>query len=85
MYGAYIDPAVLENLKSYENPVSILLARAMKSTESFDDFGPSITRNDLGNMFPNATVKRYPQHSHFLPMENPNLIADAIKTLCMSL
>lgn len=85
MYGAYINPAVLESLKSYEKPVSILLARAMKSTESFDDFGPSITRNDLGNMFPNATVKRYPQHSHFLPMENPNLIADAIRTLCMSL
>jgi len=78
MYGAYIDPQVLEDLKSYENPVSVLLARAMKSTESFDDFGPSITRNDLGEMFPSALVKRYSEHSHFLPMENTNLVANAI-------
>jgi len=82
MYGAYIDPKVLQDLKTYENPVSILLARVMKSTESFDDFGPSITRNDLGNMFPDAVVKRYSKHSHFLPMENTKLVADAIMQHC---
>lgn len=82
MYGAYIDPQVLEDLKSYKNPVTVLLARAMKSTESFDDFGPSITRNDLADMFPNAVVERYPEHSHFLPMESTKLVANAIIQLC---
>ena len=78
MYGAYINPQVLEDLKSYKNPVSVLLARAMKSTESIDDYGPSLTRCDIGNMFPNSGVERYPEHSHFLPMENTKLVASAI-------
>ena len=78
MYGAYIDPQVLEDLKSYKNPVSVLLARAMKSTESFDDYGPSLTRSDIGDMFPNTVVERYPDHSHFLPMEKTKLVASAI-------
>ena len=85
MYGAYIDPKVLQDLKTYKNPVSILLARAMKSTDNFDNFGPSITRNDLGDMFPDAVVQRYSKHSHFLPMENTKLVADAIVQLCETL
>ena len=81
MYGAYIDPVVLKDLRSYPNPVSILLARTMEPSENFDNFGPSITRPDIGDLFPNATVTRHEKYSHFLPMENTALVADTIKGL----
>lgn len=81
MYGAYIDPTVIEDLKSYTRPVSILLARTMESTEDFENFGPSITRPDIGDLFPDAIVARYEEYSHFLPMENTKLVADAIQNL----
>jgi pimeloyl-ACP methyl ester carboxylesterase len=84
MYGAYIDPIIIDEITKYSNPVRILYARSRSKDHSFSDFGPSVSREDLDQIFPNATSIRYDNLSHFLPMENTQLVADAIKTLIKS-
>jgi pimeloyl-ACP methyl ester carboxylesterase len=42
------------------------------------DFLLSPTAPDVVSKFPNAVDRRYPDHSHFLPMEAPDLVADLI-------
>ncbi|GIS65529.1 MAG: hypothetical protein CM1200mP3_17770 [Chloroflexota bacterium] len=45
------------------------------------NFGPSITRSDLPNLFPNSSVHQYDNLSHFLPMENTGLVASEVKNM----
>jgi len=85
MYGAYIDPAILEELPTYTNPVQIMLARSKTSNEKLMDLGPSITRPDLHHLLPNAVSERFDSLSHFLPMENPNIVADVVKDMSTSI
>lgn len=81
MYGAYIDPVILEEIREYNHPVRIILAKSRELNQSFSDFGPSVSREDLENIFPNAISNRYDDLSHFLPMENSQLVADEIRLL----
>ena len=81
MYGAYIDPKILKQIPLYRNPVRILLARERTSEDIPGNFGPSITRSDLPNLFPNSSVHQYDNLSHFLPMENTGLVASEVKNM----
>ena len=81
MYGAYIDPQILTQIPLYRNPVRILLAREKTSEDIPGNFGPSITRSDLPDLFPNASGHQYDSLSHFLPMENTALVASEIQKM----
>ena len=85
MYGAYIDPIIIEEISEYNRPVRIILAKSRKPTQSFSDFGPSVSREDLEHIFPSAISNRYDDLSHFLPMENSQLVADEIRLLTCSI
>jgi len=81
MYGAYIDPSILQQIPLYKNPVRILLARERTESDAPGDFGPSITRTDLADLFPNASSIQYCSLTHFLPMENTELLAKEIENM----
>lgn len=85
MYGAYIDPIIIEEINGYNRPVRILLAKSGEPNRSFTDFGPSVSREDIVNIFPNAISNRHDDLSHFLPMENSQLVADEIRLLICSI
>ena len=81
MYEAYIDPSVLKEITEFRKPVRLLYARSPKAGDNYSDFGPSITRSDLKDLFPNIVAKRFENYSHFLPMENTQLVANEIEEL----
>ena len=81
MYGAYIDPSILQQIPLYKNPVRILLARERTENDTPGKFGPSITRTDLADLFPNASSIQYCNLTHFFPMENTELLAKEIKKM----
>ncbi len=85
MYGAYIDPIIIEEISEYNRPVRIILAKSREPNQSFSNFGPSVSREDLEHIFPSAISNRYEDMSHFLPMENSQLVADEIKLLTGSI
>ena len=81
MYGAYIDPSIIEELPKYKNPVHVMLARERLPEEKFMELGPSITRPDLKDLLPNSTFERFGSNSHFLPMENTEAVSKSIKEM----
>jgi pimeloyl-ACP methyl ester carboxylesterase len=86
MYDSYINPSVLDRISKYEKPVHVLLAKEKPFTNEVHkiksaDFGPSITRPDIINLFPNCYGQRYSENSHFISMENTQLVADAISNM----
>ena len=85
MYGAYINPSIIQDITQFYNPVHIMLARKPLPKENFSDLGPSITRQDLEKLFPNATSERFHKNSHFLPMENTVAVSKSIKEMVISL
>jgi len=81
MYEAYIDPPVLKEIRGFRKPVRLLYARSPKTGDNYSDFGPSVTRADLEDLFPNIVAKRFENYSHFLPMEDTQLVANEIGEL----
>ena len=82
MYGSYIDPQILDRLPEIELPIRILLAGRRTEEDPKSGFGSSVTREDLVDRFPNATARRLEDLSHFLPMEDSQLVADEIESFC---
>ncbi len=70
------DANIYKELASVRVPVQVV--RASRFTTDARDFTLSPTAPDVASKFPNAVDRRYPDHSHFLPMEAPDLTADLI-------
>jgi len=72
---------LLELVKGLANPVRLLRARERGPDDSPFDFKPSMTWSGLVNFLPNATELYLPEHTHFLPMEDLELILREILAL----
>lgn len=69
------NPAVYESVRSLTIPVMILRARRGPGEAATMDFSSSPTWPGLVGEFPNAQEVYFPEYSHFLPMEVPELVA----------
>ncbi|QIT56103.1 alpha/beta hydrolase [Aquisalimonas sp. 2447] len=59
-------------------PVTVVRAKAPPAQRESMDFSSSPTWPDLAASFPNGRDLHLPGHSHFIPMEDPDLVADLI-------
>lgn len=66
-------------------PVRVVRARQRKPGEEAPPFATSPTRPDLASLFSNAEDVLMPEMSHFLPMEDPEMVARQILELDSSL
>lgn len=78
VYRASTEPEanIYREIASIQIPVRVI--RAGRFSEVAHDFSASATVPDLATRFPNARDFHFPDHSHFLPMEAPDLAADLI-------
>ena len=72
--------AVYEAVESLDIPVRVMRARA-RTPENATDMSSSPTAPDLASFFKHGEVLVFPEHSHFLPMEAPDLVARHILEL----
>ena len=70
-----------ESVASYKGFVRILRAKSADDAVLARDMGSSPTWPNLVNAFANAEDVYLPQHSHFIPMEAPALVAQHILEL----
>lgn len=70
--------AIYSQLKSITVPVKILRAKERTADDSPFDFRPSATWPKLVEQIQNASEQYLPNHSHFIPMEDPELVAREI-------
>lgn len=68
-------------LSQVKCPVRILRARERTADDSPFDFRPSPTWPELVDQFESGSERYLPTHTHFIPMEDPGLVADEIKQL----
>lgn len=68
-----------DDLARVEIPVRILRGRTRAANAM--DMSSSPTLPGLWRHFPNATDRHLPGHSHFIPMEDPALVAHEIRAL----
>ncbi|GAC11017.1 alpha/beta hydrolase [Paraglaciecola chathamensis] len=72
---------LLEQLSSITATVKILRVKERTKDDAPFDFRPSATFKGLVGLIPGATENYLPQHTHFIPMEDPNLVTKEIDTL----
>ena len=74
-----------ETIGRIEQPVVVLRARARQRSVGDDggavDFSRSPTWAGLADAFPNGRDCHYPELTHFIPMQAPNLVAEHITSL----
>lgn len=73
------DSNIYDELPKIQLPVTVV--RAARFTTHIEDFSSSPTAPDIAKHFPNAKDIHFPDHSHFLPMEAPDLVADLVRDL----
>ncbi len=76
--GIYLDSASrdpYEELKSVSIPVTVLRAPPADPNAGTLDFSSSPTWPELAQYFPRGEDVFLPAHSHFIPMEDPGLVA----------
>jgi pimeloyl-ACP methyl ester carboxylesterase len=56
----------------------VRVVRASRFTRRIDEFSHSPTAPDSASRFQNGTDLHYPERSHFLPMEAPELVAELL-------
>lgn len=72
--------AIYEAVRSL--PVHVRILRAKEPiAEQTMDFSSSPTWPELVHQFPDAEEYHYPEHTHFLPMEIPDVVAGHIREL----
>jgi lipase len=69
------NPAVYDSVRALDIPVLILRARRGPGEPATMDFSSSPTWPGLVGEFRNAREVYLPEHSHFVPMEAPELVA----------
>ena len=74
--GTALDANIYAEISRVRIPVQVI--RTSRFVVERFDFLSSPTAPDVASKFPNAVDRRYPDHSHFLPMEAPDLAADLI-------
>jgi lipase len=75
-YSTHPESNIYPEIASIHIPVQVV--RASRFTTDARDFTLSPTAPDVASKFLNAVDRRFPDHSHFLPMEAPDLAADLI-------
>ncbi len=58
--------------------IPVVVMRAGQPARSLDDMAGSPTAPDLAQRFPRGRDIHLPQHTHFIPMEDPALVAAAL-------
>jgi len=69
------NPGVYDSIRILEIPVLILRAKERSAKDDVMDFSSSPTWPELVHEFRNAREVYFPDQSHFLPMEAPELVA----------
>jgi pimeloyl-ACP methyl ester carboxylesterase len=75
-HGTEPDANIYPEIPRVRIPVQVI--RTSRFTWEPGDFLSSPTAPDVVSKFANAVDRRFPDHSHFLPMEAPDLAADLI-------
>jgi pimeloyl-ACP methyl ester carboxylesterase len=75
-HGTALDANIYPEISRVRIPVQVI--RTSRFVPERFDFLSSPTAPDAASKFPNAVDRRYPDHTHFLPMEAPDLAADLI-------
>jgi pimeloyl-ACP methyl ester carboxylesterase len=75
-HGMAPDANIYPEISRIRIPVQVI--RTSRFVAQPGDFLASPTAPDVASKFPNAVDRRYPDHTHFLPMEAPDLVADLV-------
>ncbi|WP_166423635.1 alpha/beta hydrolase [Paraglaciecola sp. 20A4] len=81
IYQSYGNGLLLEHLSSITATVKILRVKERTPDDAPFDFRPSATYKGLVDLIPKATETYLPNHTHFIPMEDPYLVARKIEEL----
>jgi lipase len=72
------DRHILDDVAKVDAPVLVVRAKLSPNPSQHQDFTFSPTWPELASHFSNAIDKHLPEHSHFVPMEDPLLVAELI-------
>jgi lipase len=76
LYMHSAEVSIYPEIAQIEVPVTVLRAKIISSADSTAmDFSVSPTVPDLANRFQHGTDVHMPEHSHFIPMESPEVVA----------
>lgn len=78
--GLAPDADIYDRLGQIQVPVWVMRADSSQAADA-QDMRRSPTAPDLAQHFPQGQDEHLPEYTHFLPMENPGLVAQRIKSL----
>lgn len=78
MYASSMDMNIYDSVPLVKMPVTVVRAEARGFRAAAKDFSLSPTWPQLARNFVRGDDKYHPEHSHFMPMENPALAASII-------
>ena len=67
--------SVYQSIRTIQTPVMILRAKSPRGERDLMDFASSPTWPGLVHEFPDGRERHLSEHTHFLPMEEPELVA----------
>jgi len=79
VYMSNFDTDIYPLLGNIQQPVTILRARPRAEDATEMDFATSPTWPELASAFPHAQDVPLPELTHFIPMQEPELVADFIQ------
>lgn len=80
MYLGATQAQIYDVLPLVTQPVVVMRASPRPTNSKAMDFSKSPTAPDLAASFPNGTDLFFPDLSHFIPMQRPDLVADQIRS-----
>lgn len=78
VYVNSLDADIHDQVAGLQVPVTVVRAKAPPAQRESMDFSSSPTWPGLAATFPHGRDLHLPDHSHFIPMEDPELVADLI-------
>jgi len=79
IYMHHFDVDLYAMMPDISQPVAILRAKERDPDAGEMDFSSSPTAPDLAQVFPNATDVYLPELTHFIPMQEPEMVARYIE------